>query len=75
MENVTLVPVALLAVVVVLGNLRISLIPNKRDLQLHSKGRGVGTCHIPCKVLRRQDNSYKNKYGLKMESSVLIKLD
>lgn len=53
MQHVTLVPVALLAVV--LGNLHIKLKPNKRHLQPHSKGRGVGTCHIPCKVLRRQE--------------------
>jgi hypothetical protein len=51
-EHVTLVPLALLAVAVVLGNLHLSLKPNKRHLQPHSKGRGVGTCHVPCKVLR-----------------------
>jgi hypothetical protein len=54
-ERVTLVPVALSAVAVVLGNLQLSLKPNKRHLQPHSKGRGVGTDHILCKVLRWQE--------------------
>jgi hypothetical protein len=58
----------------VLGNLHISLKPNKRHLQPYSKDRGVGTYHIP-KFSDDRNNSYKNQYCLKMESSVVIILD
>jgi len=74
MQHVTLVPVALLAVVV-LGNLHARLKPNERHLQPHSKGRGVGHATFLAKFSDNRNNSYKNQYCLKMETSVVIKLD